>query len=81
MKRDVRAGLAEALRQARDDRAARAVVIACAGRTFSAGANITEFGKPPHARSLHDVIAEIEAIPKPVIAALPRRVSGCPRSS
>ena len=56
--------------QACDDDAVRAVVIACAGRTFFAGADITEFGKPPQAPSLHDVIAAIEAIPKPVVAAL-----------
>ena len=56
--------------QARDDDAVKAVVIACAGRTFFAGADITEFGKPPQAPSLHDVIAAIEAMPKPVVAAL-----------
>ena len=70
LKHEVRAGLAEALRQARDDAAVKAVVIACAGRTFFAGADITEFGKPPQAPSLHDVIAAIEAMPKPVAAAL-----------
>ena len=70
LKHEVRAGLAEALRQARADGAVKAVVISCAGRTFFVGADITEFGKPPQAPSLHDVIAAIEAIPKPVIAAL-----------
>ena len=70
LKHEVRAGLAEALSQARDDDAVKAVVIACAGRTFFAGADITEFGKPPQAPSLHDVIAAIEAMPKPVVAAL-----------
>ncbi|HEY3641213.1 MAG TPA: enoyl-CoA hydratase/isomerase family protein, partial [Xanthobacteraceae bacterium] len=70
LKHEVRAGLAEALRQARDDAAVKAVVIACAGRTFFAGADITEFGKPPQAPGLHDVIAAIEATPKPVVAAL-----------
>src|SRR5271155_3691515 len=70
LKHEVRAGLAEALRQARDDGAVKAVVIACAGRTFFAGADITEFGKPPQAPSLHDVLAAIEAMPKPVVAAL-----------
>ena len=70
LKHEVRAGLTEALAQACDDDAVRAVVIACAGRTFFAGADITEFGKPPQAPSLHDVIAAIEAIPKPVVAAL-----------
>jgi 3-hydroxyacyl-CoA dehydrogenase len=70
LKHEVRAGLVEALGQARDDGAVKAVVIACAGRTFFAGADITEFGKPPQAPSLHDVIAAIEAMPKPVVAAL-----------
>ena len=70
LKHEVRAGLAEALRQAREDGAVKAVVIACAGRTFFAGADITEFGKPPLTPSLHDVIAAIEAMPKPVVAAL-----------
>jgi 3-hydroxyacyl-CoA dehydrogenase len=70
LKHEVRAGLVEALRQARADRAVSATVIACASRTFSAGADITEFGKPPQAPSLHDVIAAIEAMPKPVVAAL-----------
>ena len=70
LKHEVRAGLTQALQQARDDGAVNAVVIACAGRTFFAGADITEFGKPPQAPSLHDVIAAIEAMPKPVVAAL-----------
>jgi 3-hydroxyacyl-CoA dehydrogenase len=70
LKHEVRAGLVEGLRQARTDDAVKAVVIACAGRTFFAGADITEFGKPPQAPGLHDVIATIEAMPKPVVAAL-----------
>jgi len=70
LKYEVRAGLTQALAHARDDDAVSAVVIACAGRTFFAGADITEFGKPPQAPSLHDVIVAIEAMPKPVVAAL-----------
>ena len=70
LKHEVRAGLAEALRQTRDDPAITAVVIACAGRTFFAGADITEFGKPPQAPGLGEVIAAIEAMPKPVVAAV-----------
>jgi 3-hydroxyacyl-CoA dehydrogenase len=70
LKHEVRAGLAEVLRRARDDGAVKAVVIACAGRTFSAGADIAEFGQPPQPPSLHEVIAEIEAMPKPVVAAV-----------
>ena len=70
LKHEVRAGLAEALRQCRDDAAVKGVVIACARRTFFAGADITEFGKPPQAPGLGEVIAAIEALPKPVVAAL-----------
>jgi 3-hydroxyacyl-CoA dehydrogenase len=70
LKHEVRAGLGEALRQTRDDPAITAVVIACAGRTFFAGADITEFGKPPQAPGLGEVITAIEALPKPVVAAL-----------
>jgi len=43
----VRAGLVEALDAAKTNAAVEAIVIACAGRTFCAGADITEFGKPP----------------------------------
>jgi 3-hydroxyacyl-CoA dehydrogenase len=70
LKHEVRAGLAEALRQSRSDVAIKAMVIACAGRTFFAGADITEFGKPPQSPGLSDVIAGIEEMPKPVVAAL-----------
>jgi 3-hydroxyacyl-CoA dehydrogenase len=70
LKHEVRAGLAEALRQTRDAAAVKAVVIACAGRTFFAGADITEFGQPPQAPGLGEVFAAIEAMPKPVVAAV-----------
>ena len=70
LKHEVRAGLAEALRQTRDDASVKAVVIGCAGRTFFAGADITEFGKPPQPPGLSEVISAIEATPKPVVAAL-----------
>jgi 3-hydroxyacyl-CoA dehydrogenase len=70
LKHEVRAGLVEALSRVRDDATVEAVVIACAGRTYFAGADITEFGKPPQAPSLAEVIATIEAMPKPVVAAL-----------
>jgi 3-hydroxyacyl-CoA dehydrogenase len=70
LKHEVRAGLAEALGQTRDDVAIKGVVIACAGRTFFAGADITEFGKPPQSPGLSEVIGVIEAMPKPVVAAL-----------
>jgi 3-hydroxyacyl-CoA dehydrogenase len=70
LKHEVRAALVDALRRAREDEGIKAVVIVCAGRTFFAGADITEFGKPPQSPNLHEVIAAIEAMPKPVVAAM-----------
>ncbi len=66
----VRAGLMDAIIAAKTNPTIRAVVIACAGRTFCAGADITEFGKPPQSPSLADVIIAIEGIGKPVVAAV-----------
>ena len=48
----------------------KAIVIICAGRTFIAGADISEFGKPPAAPYLSDVLDAIENASKPVVAAL-----------
>ena len=67
---DVRAGLIEAFTRARDDAAVEAIVLTAAGRTFIAGADITEFDKPPTAPTLVDVIALIDSIGKPVVAAV-----------
>ncbi len=66
----VRAGLRDAFARARADGAVKAVVLACAGRTFFAGADITEFDKPLVDPWLPDNVAEIEAMDKPVVAAL-----------
>jgi 3-hydroxyacyl-CoA dehydrogenase len=70
LKHDLRVGLIEAFARARDDSAVEAVVLMAAGRTFIAGADITEFDQPPRVPSTGDVIAAIEAMPKPVVAAL-----------
>jgi 3-hydroxyacyl-CoA dehydrogenase len=45
-------------------------LIVCAGRTFIAGADITEFGKPPREPHLPDLCNTIEASSKIVVAAL-----------
>jgi 3-hydroxyacyl-CoA dehydrogenase len=66
----VRQGLQEALRQGLADAAVRAMVIIGAGRTFIAGADIREFGKPMLPPDLNLVINEIAASPKPVVAAI-----------
>ena len=67
---DVRDGLASGMAAAIAEPAATAIVLICAGRTFIAGADISEFGKPPRGAGLHDVQAAIENSPKPVIAAI-----------
>ena len=72
----VRQGLADAMARLADDAGARIAVLSCTGRTFVAGADISEFGKPPVAPFLPDVIAAIEASRKPVIAALHGTVLG-----
>jgi 3-hydroxyacyl-CoA dehydrogenase len=68
--RQVRSGLLDAIRRAELDPEARAIVITCAGRTFFAGADINEFGKPLQLPSLPEVIASIEKVSKPVVAAM-----------
>src|SRR5438128_7633212 len=66
----VRQGLYDGVKQATADAAVGAVVVTCAGRTFIAGADITEFGKPPKEPGLHEVLALIEQSAKPVVAAV-----------
>jgi len=66
----VRVGLRDGLERALADADAAALVVACAGRTFFAGADITEFGKPPQEPLLPQVLDVIERSPKPVVAAI-----------
>ncbi len=70
LSRDVRSGLLEAIRQAEEDAAVRAVVIRCAGRTFIAGADVSEFDLPPQEPHLPELTQAIENACKPVVAAL-----------
>src|SRR5439155_24698175 len=66
----VRQGLAEAIESIAADSTVRGAILICAGRTFVAGADIREFGKPPAPPMLRDVIASIERLNKPVVAAI-----------
>lgn len=66
----IRAGLLAAFQQAEADPQVRAVVLVCAGRTFMAGADIREFGKPPQAPSLPEVVEVIENATKPSVAVI-----------
>lgn len=72
----VRQGIADAIASFAADDSALVAVIWCKGRTFIAGADISEFGKPPKAPLLPDVIATIESCAKPVIASLHGTVLG-----
>jgi 3-hydroxyacyl-CoA dehydrogenase len=65
----VREGLMDALEVAEQD-ASEALVIICEGRTFIAGADISEFGKPLQDPWLPAVVNRIEAVDKPVVAAI-----------
>ncbi len=66
----VRQGLVAAIAEAEGDDAIKAVVITCVGQTFFAGADITEFGKPPVMPWLPEVVEIIEGCSKPVVAAI-----------
>lgn len=66
----VRAGLVAAVDRLEKDGDARAMVIVCAGRTFMAGADIREFGKPMKDPQLGHVIDRLDACDKPIVAAM-----------
>ena len=67
---DVRNGLRDGVQQAAADPAVKAIVLICAGRTFIAGADISEFGKPTKGATLPEIQGTLEGGPKPVIAAI-----------
>ncbi|MEM9578575.1 MAG: 3-hydroxyacyl-CoA dehydrogenase NAD-binding domain-containing protein [Pseudomonadota bacterium] len=66
----VRQGLSDAIDQTEADRTITAVVLRCAGRTFIAGADVREFGKPPAPPHLPDLLMRIEQASKPWVAAI-----------
>jgi 3-hydroxyacyl-CoA dehydrogenase len=68
--RAVRDGITDAVTKAQSDSAVQAIVLVCAGKTFIAGADIREFGKPPEGKTLGEVLDAIENGPKPVVAAI-----------
>lgn len=67
---DVRAGLIAALRELNAAAELKAAVLQCAGRTFIAGADMKEFGKPSQPPILPDVVQALEDCPKPIVAAI-----------
>lgn len=65
-----RRALAEGFSRFSSDESVKAIVLLCAGRTFFAGADISELGKPPVEPSLQEVFSLIEHGKKPVVAAI-----------
>jgi 3-hydroxyacyl-CoA dehydrogenase len=66
----VRQGLKDGFEQGLSDDSVKAIVLRCAGSTFIAGADITEFGKPPQGPDLNITLNMVEAAGKPVVAAI-----------
>ncbi len=66
----VRRAIAAELAAAQADAQVEAIVIRGAGKLFSGGADITEFGRPPEAPWLPELLDAVEASDKPVVAAL-----------
>jgi 3-hydroxyacyl-CoA dehydrogenase len=66
----VRTALIDGVAKLTQDPEIKAGVLACEGRTFMAGADITEFGKPPLLPSLHEAIRALENSSKPIVAAI-----------
>ena len=66
----VRSGLLAALEQGLKDSEAKVLMLVCEGRTFIAGADIREFGKPIQEPSLPEVMNVFENSDKPVVAAI-----------
>jgi 3-hydroxyacyl-CoA dehydrogenase len=66
----IRRGLLKITRELATNDKARAVVLICAGRTFMAGADISEFGGVMAPPELRNVLTEFESLPQPIVVAL-----------
>ena len=66
----VRQGLSDGFNQAMNDASVVGIVLTGAGRSFIAGADISEFGGEMKGASLQDVLQLMENAPKPVVAAV-----------
>ncbi|HEY6004215.1 MAG TPA: 3-hydroxyacyl-CoA dehydrogenase NAD-binding domain-containing protein [Anaeromyxobacter sp.] len=69
---ELRSGILAGLDRANADPAVKAIVLTGAGKAFSGGADIREFGTPKMSAdpNLHLIIRELERSPKPVVAAI-----------
>ena len=73
-----RQGIADGMARANADAAVKSIIITGAGKAFSGGADIKEFGKPTAMQepNLNSVIGVLENSAKPVIAAIHTVVMG-----
>ncbi|MEM1261707.1 MAG: 3-hydroxyacyl-CoA dehydrogenase NAD-binding domain-containing protein [Pseudomonadota bacterium] len=76
LSQSVRQGLFDAVEALERDSSTVAGVLICNGRTFIAGADITEFGKPPVEPFTPDLLLKIGACSKPIVAAMHGSVLG-----
>jgi 3-hydroxyacyl-CoA dehydrogenase len=76
LSRAVRQALQHAVRQLDNDPRTRGIVIACRGRTFFAGVDISEFDQPTLAPGLGELIAAIDAAATPIAAAMHGTILG-----
>lgn len=66
----VRQGIADGIAEGLADDGVKAMVLRCAGATFIAGADITEFGKPPQGPDFASILHSMETASKPIVAAI-----------
>jgi 3-hydroxyacyl-CoA dehydrogenase len=66
----VRQGLVDSVDKALADAEVKSIVLWCKGRTFIAGADITEFGKPLQPPDLGTLMARFDGSDKPIVAAI-----------
>ncbi len=66
----VRQGLKDGFTEGLNDPSIKAMVLRCDGTTFIAGADISEFGKPPQGPDLGSTLTAIETATKPIVAAI-----------
>jgi 3-hydroxyacyl-CoA dehydrogenase len=66
----VRVAIIDGVNKLAQDSEIKLGILACEGRTYMAGADITEFGKPPLSPGFHEAIDLIEGCAKPIIAAI-----------
>jgi 3-hydroxyacyl-CoA dehydrogenase len=66
----VRQGLKDGVEKALADDSAQAILVFCEGRTFIAGADISEFSSGPMEPNFHAVLSTMDNSPKPIVAAI-----------